>query len=97
MPIDESEMTMPKTKYGTPNEENPEWTGAALRTAKRLADFPELARIVRKHRGPQRTPTKIPVNLRLDRDVVTHARASGRGWQGRINAALKRAIARGTL
>ena len=88
---------MPKPKYGIPDDENPEWTREEFRTAKRLTDFPELARIVRKHRGPQRTPTKVAVNLRLDRDVVSHLRATGRGWQGRVNATLKRAMQRGTL
>ena len=46
----------------------------------------------RRGRGPQRTPTKKLVSLRLDPDVVTAYRNTGRGWQGRINAVLKRAV-----
>lgn len=42
-------------------------------------------------RGPQKTPTKQQVTLRLDRDVVERFRATGAGWQGRINEALKKA------
>jgi len=44
-------------------------------------------------RGPQKTPTKELVSLRLDRAVLTHFRAAGEGWQTRINAALKRLVA----
>jgi uncharacterized protein (DUF4415 family) len=28
--------------------------------------------------------------MRLDRDVLAHFRAGGRGWQSRINAALRK-------
>jgi uncharacterized protein (DUF4415 family) len=31
------------------------------------------------------------ISLRLDRDVIAHFRRSGRGWQSRINAALRKA------
>lgn len=48
-----------------------------------------------KGRGPQKVPTKIQTTIRLDRDVVEHFRSSGRGWQGRINETLKRAVASG--
>src|SRR5690242_689824 len=34
---------------------------------------------------------KEPVSLRLDRDVLAHFRSTGRGWQSRINAALRKA------
>ena len=42
-------------------------------------------------RGPQKAPTKQPVSIRLDQDVLEHFRATGPGWQRRINAALRRA------
>ena len=41
-------------------------------------------------RGPQKTPTKQQVTLRLDRDVVERFRSTGPGWQGRINDALRK-------
>ena len=41
-------------------------------------------------RGQQKWPTKQQITLRLDRDVVERFRSTGRGWQGRINEALKR-------
>jgi uncharacterized protein (DUF4415 family) len=37
---------------------------------------------------------KQQVTLRLDADIVAHFRSGGRGWQTRINAALRRAIKR---
>lgn len=45
----------------------------------------------RGERGPQKTPTKQLVSLRLDRDVLAHFRKTGPGWQARINATLRRA------
>lgn len=36
--------------------------------------------------------TKTPVKLRLDPDVVAALRASGRGWQTRVNDLLRREI-----
>ena len=35
---------------------------------------------------------KSAVNLRLDAKVLAHLRASGPGWQTRVNAALARLI-----
>ena len=43
----------------------------------------------RRARGPQKTPTKTQVTLRLDSDIVAHFRAGGRGWQTRLNDALR--------
>lgn len=40
-------------------------------------------------RGPQKTPTKERVTIRLSADVVARFRATGAGWQTRMDAALK--------
>ena len=40
-------------------------------------------------RGPQKTPTKERITIRLSRDVVEQFRATGDGWQTRMDAALK--------
>jgi len=40
-------------------------------------------------RGAQRTPTKERITIRLSPDVVARFRASGDGWQTRVDAALK--------
>lgn len=43
-------------------------------------------------RGPQKTPTKKLVSLRLSPEVLEHFKATGAGWQTRIDEALKTAI-----
>ena len=50
---------------------------------------PDLFEKLTKVRGPQRTPTKEAVSLRLDRDVLDHFRAKGEGWQTKINEVLR--------
>jgi uncharacterized protein (DUF4415 family) len=40
-------------------------------------------------RGPQKKPTKHLVSLRLDPDIVERFRATGPGWQARINETLR--------
>ena len=40
-------------------------------------------------RGAQRTPTKERITIRLSREVVQPFRATGDGWQARVDAALK--------
>ena len=64
-----------------------------LRKAKPFAEvFPELAANIRRARGRPRTEqTKQPVKLRLDPDVIAKFKASGPGWQTRINEVLKAA------
>ena len=47
--------------------------------------------VVRPGRPPLQQ-TKVQTTLRLDRDVVDHFRAGGRGWQSRINTALREAM-----
>lgn len=43
-------------------------------------------------RGKQVAPTKQLVSLRLSADVLEHFRATGRGWQTRIDEHLKKLI-----
>lgn len=40
-------------------------------------------------RGPQKTPTKVQVTLRLSPEVLAYFKAQGAGWQTRLNEALK--------
>lgn len=49
-------------------------------------------RLVRRGR-PKSAQRKEAVNLRIDPDVLARFRATGRGWQTRINDVLKRAAA----
>jgi uncharacterized protein (DUF4415 family) len=77
-----------------PDAENPEWTAEDFRRARPLMDAlpKETAEALRRYqgqRGPQKSPTKVLISLRVDRDVVAAYRATGAGWQTRANEALR--------
>ena len=40
-------------------------------------------------RGPQKTPTKERITIRLSPEVVQRFRATGDGWQTKVDAALQ--------
>lgn len=54
------------------------------------ADLYEGSRLVRRGR-PKKPATKQAVNIRLDPEVLAWFRATGPGWQSRVNAALRKA------
>ncbi len=74
----------------------PELTDEELRQMKPFAEvFPEMAAKIDETlrvRGKQKAPTKEMISLRVDRDVLAAYRATGLGWQSRMNAALKAAL-----
>ena len=73
--------------------DNPEWTAEDFKKARPFADvFPELMESIRRARGrpASETPRKV-VSLRLDQDVLEKYRATGKGWQARMNADLRKA------
>lgn len=51
-------------------------------------------KLVRRGR-PKSSAPKQATNLRLDPDVLQHYRATGAGWQSRINQALRKAAGLG--
>jgi uncharacterized protein (DUF4415 family) len=42
-----------------------------------------------RKRGPQKSPKKVPISIRLSPDVAEGLRATGNGWQGRAEEALR--------
>ena len=42
-----------------------------------------------RKRGPQKAPKKVPISIRLSPDVAEGLRATGNGWQGRADEALR--------
>jgi uncharacterized protein (DUF4415 family) len=48
---------------------------------------------IRRTRGPNKNPIKEQVAIRFDPEVLVAFRASGPGWQTRMNAALKEWLA----
>jgi len=53
---------------------------------------PELQRALRALRGPQKAPTKQQISIRLSQDVLAAYRATGPGWQSRIDDVLRAAM-----
>ena len=47
-------------------------------------------------RGPQKAPKKVPISIRLSPDVAEGLRATGNGWQGRADKALRSWLTRQT-
>jgi len=52
-------------------------------------DEQEKLRSLKRHRGQQKAPTKELISIRLSQDVVSKLRASGRGWQARVDEHLR--------
>jgi uncharacterized protein (DUF4415 family) len=69
-------------------EEAPEWTDEMFERA----DLMEGDKVIRRgKRGrPKLDHPKDLVTLRIDHDVLESFRASGSGWQSRINEALRK-------
>ena len=75
--------------------DNPELTKADFARAKPFAEaFPDLAASIRKGRGPNKAPTKKLVSLRLSPEVIEHFKATGDGWQSRIDETLRKVVKR---
>ena len=75
---------------GRRHGEEPRSDGADPALADDVFATPDGARLTRRGRPKSDDPKQL-VSLRLDRAVLDHFRAGGPGWQGRVNAALKRA------
>ena len=75
--------------------DNPELTNADFARAAPFAEvFPDLAASIRKGRGPNKAPTKKLVSLRLSPEVIEHFKATGDGWQSRIDETLRKVVKR---
>lgn len=60
--------------------DNPPWSEAMLGPP-----------VVRRGRGPQKAPLKVSTTIRIDADVLEYFRASGPGYQTRMNEVLRAA------
>ncbi|WP_103174541.1 BrnA antitoxin family protein [Paracoccus sp. SY] len=70
----------------------PEATDEQIAQARPFTEtFPALAEAMRKNVGgrPKADNPKVAVSLRLDQDIVARFKASGPGWQTRMNRALR--------
>ena len=74
------------------DDDNPEWTDEDFARARPAAEVlpPELLKVLGiKPRGKQKAPLKVPTTIRFDADVLAALKASGKGWQTRVNDIMK--------
>lgn len=73
--------------------DNPEWTdedfARALPAAKFFSPEAYAQLCAMRQRGPKDKPLKVPTTIRFDADVLAGLKASGKGWQTRVNEAMR--------
>ena len=71
----------------------PEATDEELAGARPFAEvFPDLMESIARNRGrPAIDKPRQQISLRLEPDVIAKFKATGKGWQSRINDVLKKA------
>jgi uncharacterized protein (DUF4415 family) len=71
--------------------DNPEWTEEDFREAIPFSALPEsLQTKLRRVRGAGKKPLKVQTAIRFDPDVLAALRATGRGWQTRVNDVMRK-------
>jgi uncharacterized protein (DUF4415 family) len=73
----------PETDPYDPNDEKSfeaYWEGATIKRG---------GVIIGRFRGAQKAPLKVPTTIRFDADVLAALKASGKGWQTRVNEAMR--------
>jgi uncharacterized protein (DUF4415 family) len=71
----------------------PEVTDEQIASAKPFKEaFPALADSLLKNVGgrPKSASPKMPISIRLDQEVIAKFKATGPGWQSRINEVLRK-------
>jgi uncharacterized protein (DUF4415 family) len=93
-------MSKRKTQPHTPDTDNPAWTVEDLAQARPAVEVlgqlfsPDRVQSLLTPRGrPKAEVTKVRVGIRLSPEVIAHFKASGDGWQTRIDAALRQFMA----
>jgi uncharacterized protein (DUF4415 family) len=68
-----------------------ELTAEDIKRARPFSSLPDVEQkmLSSRKRGPQKAPTKELISIRLSRDVVERLRASGHGWQSRVDTVLR--------
>ncbi|MHB1729253.1 MAG: BrnA antitoxin family protein [Leptospirillum sp.] len=71
--------------------DSPELTDEMLQRMRPASEVvPDIVAEYRRSRGrPPKAVTKIATTLRLDADIVDSFRRTGKGWQTRLNEALR--------
>jgi uncharacterized protein (DUF4415 family) len=72
----------------------PEWTEEDFARARPAREvLPHIVAAYPRRRGKQIEPTKVPVSIRLNPEVVEYFKTQGSGWQSRINEVLEEYVA----
>jgi uncharacterized protein (DUF4415 family) len=72
------------------DSDNPPTTAADWENAVTSRSLPELReKLAVRRRGPGHAPHKVPTTIRFDADVLAALKASGKGWQTRVNDAMR--------
>ncbi|HEY1612699.1 MAG TPA: BrnA antitoxin family protein [Rhizomicrobium sp.] len=82
-----------------PDDDRPEMTAAHFVAGKSLKkEMPDVVEAMKRGRGrPKIEDPKERVSLRLDPKVLAAYKATGEGWQSRINDVLARALYQPTV
>lgn len=86
---------MPKPNSFLIDNDNPEWTAADFKRAKPVSRklVKAMQELQRKQVGrPRSAAPKVPLTLRLAQDVVNRVRASGPGYNARVERILRDAF-----
>ena len=87
-------MASKKGKHIVADDDIPEMTKADFAAAKSLkAAMPDVVEVMKRGRGrPKVAHPKQRVSLRLDPEIIAAYKATGEGWQSRINDILAREV-----
>ncbi|MBV8849500.1 MAG: BrnA antitoxin family protein [Methylobacteriaceae bacterium] len=87
-----------KPNPGLIDDDAPEFTDeqlAGMRPAREVLP-PDFYAMVTKRRpgqrGPGKKPAKVAMTIRVDADTLAALKASGAGWQRRVNDVLRQAV-----
>lgn len=80
-----AETAIPYSPEDGPYDPN---DAAAVAACWDQATITHKGKVIRRGRGPQKAPTKQRITIRLSPEVVEHFRASGKGWQNRVDEVL---------
>ena len=67
-----------------PKSDMSDWQGATMKVGDAVLGHT---------RGKQKAPTKIATTVRLDSQIIEYFKKDGKGWQTRLNSALREYIA----
>jgi uncharacterized protein (DUF4415 family) len=81
------------------DDDNPEWTGSDFARAKPFKEmFPDQYQSLKNRGGrPRVERPKVHIGFRLAADLVESIRATGKGYNARVEKVLRDALAEGKL